>query len=196
MQSPQGMVFAICHEVGNLLAAIRLHGELLDPDSGATIAELSARSGSLISLVRPLVDDQGYQPLALDPSGLLEGLRTGLGDPDDPRLELAIAEAEGLPAVRVDGEVLHHLLLSQVFASFEKLSGGERLRVAARLVGDSMEFEIVGGEPRPAPGSHDRLTGCALCDGLAVYLLEPIGGRVTSDTRDGRHRLALIVPLA
>lgn len=194
MRSPQGMVFAICHEVGNLLAAIRLHGELLDPDSGRKVAELSARSGSLISLVRPLLEEASHEPMALDPAGLLSGLRAGLDDPDDPRLE--IVADPGLPPVRADGEALYHLLLCEVFAAFEQLGSGERLRFAAELRGGKVVFELTGGAPVADPGPDDRLAGRALCLVLADTLLGRDGADVRVEAVDGRQRVAFSLPLA
>lgn len=196
MRSPQGMVFAICHEVGNLLAAIRLHGELLDPDSGQKIAELSARSGSLLSLVRPLLDESAFEPMAIEPGRLLEGLRSGLDDPQDPRLELEAGESGEFPPVLVDGETLHHLLLSELLAGFEQLAPGERLRVGLRREADVLVFELTGGIPEHEPVAEDRLAGRSLCHALARDLLARGGGTVHAAPWQGRQRVELQVPLA
>jgi len=196
MRSPPGMVFAICHEVGNLLAGIRLHGELRDPGSGRRVAGLSARAGSLVSLVRPLLDADGADPRGYDPVRVLEGARASLDDPDDPRLALAARAAGELPPVRVDGEVLHHLLVSEVLASLEDLAAGERLEVGARLDGDRVVLSLVGGPPEPAPGPDERLAGRALCQVLAGELLGRTGGSVRVDAHGGRRRVALALPVA
>lgn len=196
MRSPQGIVFAVCHEVGNLLAAVRLHGELLDPDSGGKVAELSARSGSLLSLVRPLLEETSFEPMALDPVRLLEGLRAGLDDPDDPRLDLRTGEPGELPAVLVDGEVVHHLLLCELFAAFEQLEPGERVSVRALPQGGRLVIELRGGAPAREPAADDRLSGRALSQALAGSLLMRGGGSVRVGTREGRQRLELVLPLA
>ncbi len=196
MSSPQGMVFAVCHEVGNLLAAIRLHGDLLDADSGRKVAELSARAGSLLSLVRPLLDESAFEPMAIEPGRLLEGLRSGLEDPQDPRLELDAGGAAKSSPVLVDGEVMHHLLLCELLAAFERLQPGERLRVGLRPEGDRLVFELSGGAPELEPVADDRLAGRSLCHALARDLLARGGGSVRADCREGRQHVELDVPLA
>jgi hypothetical protein len=196
MRSSQNLVYAICHEVGNLLAATRLHGEFLDPDSGRMIAELSARSGSLLSLVRPLLDETALEPFDLDPSELVEGLRRGLDDPRDPRLELDCGSAAELPRVLVDGEVLHHLLLCEVFAAFERLDPGECLRLKARARGEELLLELTGGAPEHEPETADRLAGRSLSHALASYLLAHVGGGLHAGTESGRQIVTLALPLA
>ena len=196
MPSAQNLVFAICHEVGNLLAAARLHGELLDSDSGRMIAELSARSGSLLSLVRPLLDETSLEPFAFDPSELVEGLRRGLDDPHDPRLELDCGPEGRLPRVLVDGELLHHLLLCEIFAAFDRLEPGECLRLTARAHGEAVLLELSGGAPERAPESNDRLSARSLCHALANRLLAHVGGGLSASTSDGRQQVAFALPVA
>jgi hypothetical protein len=196
MQGPDTMVFAICHEVGNLLAAIRLHGDLLDADAGRQVSELSARSGALLSLVRPLLDPAAFEPVALEPARLLSGLRTGLDDPQDPRLDLGAEEAIGLPDVIADGDALHHLLLSELLAGFELLGEGERLRASARPDGQGVAFELCGGRPEREPREGDRLAGRTLSHAVAAELLGRVGGTVRRGARDGRQQIELIVPFA
>jgi len=196
MSSPQALVFAVCHEVGNLLAAIRLHGDLRDPDSGRKVAELSARSGSLLSLVRPLLDESAFEPITIEPGRLLEGLRGGLDDPQDPRLELDAGEAAKAPPVLVDGEVMHHLLLCELLAAFERLQLGERLRVGLRPEGDRLVFELSGGAPELEPVADDRLAGRSLCHALARDLLARGGGTVHAGPCEGRQRVEFELPLA
>lgn len=54
MPVPRDLVFALCHEVKNLLAAQRLQCQLLDDKQAASrISELAPRAGSLLA-GRPL----------------------------------------------------------------------------------------------------------------------------------------------
>ena len=62
-REPADLVFAICHEVGNLVGVIRLNADLIDAKASerelATLSveidDSSARIRSLLALVRPLL---------------------------------------------------------------------------------------------------------------------------------------------
>ena len=152
------MVFAICHEVGNLLAAMRLHGELLDPGFGPPDRRALGALGfvALAGFARCWTS-RPSSPWRSSRGRLLAGLRSGLDDPQDPRLELDPGDATDLPALLADGEVLHHLLLCEVLAAFEQLDSGERLRMVLLQEGDHLVFELSGGVPEPEPAAADRL---------------------------------------
>ena len=57
---PMDLVLALGHEIGNLLAATRLHAHLIDADrtatelseSAATLGKLSSQMGSLLAQIR------------------------------------------------------------------------------------------------------------------------------------------------
>lgn len=194
MPSPEAIVFSLCHELGNLLAAMRLHGELLDEDSGRKVAELSARSGSLVSLVRPLLSEAPAKPAAADPRGVLEGLSRGLDDPRDARVRIEPGAAD-LPRVAVEGELLGHLLLSDLFAAFEDLEPGGQIRLEAVAESGAVVFVVEGG-PALAAASADTLCGRHLTLQAARSLLEPRGGSATAASAEGVHRVELRVPVA
>ena len=174
------LLFALCHEVGNLLAAIRLHGQFVDEKDAARISELTDRAGSLVALVRPLLSQPAPSVALLDPLELLEALRRGLDDVGAARVRVELKSAADLPGVAIDGETLHHLLLADVFAALENLAEGERVRVAAESSPDGVAFVLeVAGEATPdAPAP--KLTGRALTRALAAAILGERGGSVAA----------------
>ena len=172
------LLFALCHEVGNLLAAIRLHGCFADEESGARISELTDRAGSLVALVRPLLSSPPPSAPVLDPLELLEALQRGLEDVGGARVRVELKSAVDLPGVAIDGETLHHLLMADLFAALENLPRGQRVLVAAEPTANGVAFVLeLPGEATPdAPAS--KLTGCALTHALAAAILGKRGGSV------------------
>jgi hypothetical protein len=177
--APEELLFALCHEVGNLLAAIRLHGRFADEESRARISELTDRAGSLVALVRPLVSNPPRRVPVLDPLELLETLQRGLDDAGGARVRVELKSAVDLPGVAIDGETLRHLLMADLLAALEDLPGGERVRVAAELVPEGVAFvlEVPGQAVTDAPAR--KLAGRALTHALAAEILGKRGGGVT-----------------
>jgi hypothetical protein len=178
--APEELLFALCHEVGNLLAAVRLHNRFADEESGARISELTDRAGSLVALVRPLLSNPPPSVPVLDPLELLEALQRGLDDVGGARVRVELKSAVDLPGVAIDGETLHHLLMADLFAALENLPGGERVRVAAEPSPDGVAFtlEVPGGATPEAPAR--TLTGRALTHALAAEILGKRGGSVAA----------------
>lgn len=176
--APEELVFALCHEVGNILAAIRLHSQFGDEVSRARIAELTDRAGSLVALVRPLLSEPPPSMPVHDPLELLEALQRGLGDTGGDRVRFELESALGLPGVPIDWETLHHLLLADLFAALENLSEGECVRVVAEPSPEGVAFVLEApGELTPeAPAL--KLAGRALTRALAAAILGKRGGGV------------------
>jgi len=176
--APEELLFALCHEVGNLLAAIRLHGRFADEESRARISELTDRAGSLVALARPLLSNPSPSVPVLDALELLEALQRGLDDAGGARVRVELKSAVDLPGVAIDGETLHHLLMADLFAVLENLPGGERVRVAAEPTANGVAFVIeVPGQATPDAPAR-KLTGRALTHALAAEILGKRGGGV------------------
>lgn len=185
------LLFAICHEVGNILAGIRLRGQVVDEESGARISELTDRAGSLVALVRPLLSNPPPSVPVLDPIEVLEALKRGLDDVDGARVRVELESALDLPDVAIDGETLHHLLMADLFAALENLPAGERVRVVAQPSPDGVAFVLeVPGEVTPE-ASALKLTGRALTHALAAAILGKRGGSVAVS----RLRVCFNVPV-
>ena len=178
--APEELLFALCHEVGNLLAAIRLHGRFADEESRARISELTDRAGSLVALVRPLLSSPPPSAPVLDPLELLEALRRGLEDVGGARVRVELKSAVNLPGVAIDGETLHHLLMADLFAALENLPGGERVRVVAEPTANGVAFALEAPGQATPDAPARKLTGRALVQALAAEILGKRGGSVAA----------------
>lgn len=188
------LVLALCHELGNLLAGVRLAADLLGRDEGARMAGLAARAGSLAGLVPALLRAPDASP-SLDPALLLEGLRRDL-DPSEA-VEIAAEAPETLPAVVGDAEALHHLLLAELRAALEDVRGTRggppRARAASAAVRLCLERTAEGvavGIERPGAPPPDepavQPSGAALTRAIGASLLGRWSGRVALRTGAGR----------
>jgi len=196
------LVFAICHELGNLLAGARLEASLIESTNAAEdcvraaqrIESVSARAGALLAAIRPLLDPGVVEVAAVDPLDVLAGLRSGLDASVDSRVTIDLKSAVELPRVRVPAEPLHHLLVNAIYYGLE--SGGEagRVRVRADAEGADVAFAVIDeGASPPAEGSL-ALNGRRLLFAIAERLTGPAGGRVDLSTRADGPQLALVFP--
>lgn len=194
------LVFALAHEIANLLAGARLEACLLEPDAGAAalqqagdrISECSARAGSLLAMLRPLLAPEAVAALPVDALELLEGLRSGLDESSDDRVVIALKTAALLPPVRLAPDAVHHLLLTAIWAGLEVAPAGAKLRVSCSAKGDRVVFAVEDEGPAPAPDPTGELRGRPLEWALARAVLAGMGGRleVVRDDASGRTRVA------
>ena len=142
------LVRDVCHEVGNLLAAVRLEAHLLDESAGERISGLSGRAGALLSLLSPLLEAAPGSPGAFDPLDLLGGVQAEL---EDPRVRVALRSAVDLPRVRFEADVLTCLLVAEVGAALERVPDGGQVRVAAEAQDGGVAFVVESeGDDRSA----------------------------------------------
>jgi nitrogen-specific signal transduction histidine kinase len=185
------LVRAICHEVGNLLAAARLSAHLLSrtAEEGEGMPEaledLAAQAGWLLSHVRPLLADDRESRIPVSPSSVLEAVARALRD--GPEVEVA----EDLPEVRVDPDALHHVLLTLVRSGYESKEGSKEAVVSARRRGRSVVFTVRDHAVR-APGRRSPtaapLRGRLLALKIAKALAVRDGGALTTrNTADGQE---------
>jgi len=192
MRRPEELVFALCHEIGNLLAAIRLHGRWRDPDTGLRLSGLAGRAGALLALIRPLLSPGCAETRRFDPLELIDALRPALDDPDDPRLRIDLGSAAALPPVVADGETLCQLLLAELFAALEDLPEGEQLRLGAVALGDAVAFVLEDRLGR----ARGAAAGRRLVWDVAEVVLAGWGGRFARETSGDAQRVAFQVPVA
>ena len=204
VRSPRDLVFALCHEIGNLLAGARLQASLLDLDAGATelakaaerISEVSARAGSLLAQVRPLLAPDTAVTLPTDPLDALDRLRRGLDENFDVRVVIVLKSAARLPDVDLAPEVLYHLLLTAIFLGLEAGSPKGRVRVFAEASGERVAF-FVEDEGRPPDLSRPpELHGRPLTHEIARALLGTLGGSFDVSRAEGRTRVSFAFPTA
>lgn len=180
------LIFALVHEIANLLAGSRLEAGLLDPAAAGSelqriancISESSARAGSLLALLRPLLAPEDVVPLPIDALELLEGLRGGLDESSDARVVIALKTAVELPAVRLAPDSVHHLLLTAIWAGLEAASADGALRVFCRADGERVAFVVEDDGPAPDLEPAGALRGRPLGWAITRTLLAAMDGRV------------------
>jgi len=185
LRSPEGLIPPLAHEIGNLLAAMRLAGHLLggplEPEDRALLASeverLAAQAGALLALLRPLLAPGELARLA--PRELLSALRRGVSDCVPEGVDLTVASGRGLPDVRVDPDAVHHALTALVLAAIEAVGADGRVRVTAAAEGRRVRLSLADDGPRFGPvelGNHTT-RGRALVVELADAVLRAGGGR-------------------
>jgi signal transduction histidine kinase len=198
------LVLAICHEVGNLLAAARLSAHLLprigeeDKGMAEALEDLAAQAGWLLSHVRPLLTDDSESRIRVSPSSVLgsvaRALRDGSGAASGPEVQIP----EGLPDVRIDPDALHHVLLTLVRSGREAMEGGKETVVSARhSQGGSVVFTVFDGAARArarggpsAAPPRGRVLALEIARALAVR----DGGAMTSRITSAGTEVALAFP--
>lgn len=204
------LVFALCHEVSNLVAAVRLQAHLLDEDLDARglavasleIDDLSARTGSLLALVRPVLSPA---PDTIPPVGagvIALGVERALSEYGGRGIDFVFDTEPGLPEVKAEPELFHYLLLCHAYGSMEAMESLEtrgqiRIEVAAR------DKEVVFAIEDQAPEDAEHLSwwnaslrGRALESAVTHHILAKRSARFDVRRQDGRNRTELAAPRA
>jgi signal transduction histidine kinase len=181
------LVFAMCHEISNLIGAVRLRAHLLNEDQGPRelgvasleIDDLSARSSALLALFRPILSppDEAEEIAA---ETVVLGIERELEEHGGRGVELTVEAGHDLPALRANPEIYHYLLVSQLLGAIDAAGAGG----SVRLVVEAREGEVVfavedSGEADDQmlewwkSSLRGRVLGCALAD----HILSRRGGR-------------------
>jgi hypothetical protein len=203
-RSNRDLVFALCHELGNLLAGARLEAGLLDPGGGAAelakagerISELSARAGSLLALVRPLLAPEAIAVLSADPLEVLDGLRRGLDESCDLRVVIELKSAAQLPGAELAPELVHHLLLTAIFCGLEAGGFEGRVRVRAEAAGERVVFLVEDAGRFSSADAAPQLRGRPLTHAISQALLAEQGGGFEASRSGDCTRVAFTFPVA
>jgi len=195
------LVLALGHEIGNLLAATRLHAHLIDADStatelsdtSATIGELSSRMGSLLAQIRPLVSPVPEGAPNVDPIGVLDGVRCGVEESCDARVAVDLESAAGLPMAAIDPEPLHHILLTLVYQALEESVPTGRVAVSAVAQAETIVFRV-DGEVECEADASGALRGRTLLCAVADAILRPRRGQIAVHSLGSGNRVELTVP--
>jgi len=197
------LVLALGHEIGNLLAATRLHAHLIDAEMtaaelseiSATIGELSSRMGSLLAQIRPLVAPVPGDAPNFDPLEVLDGVRRGIEESCDARVEIDLDSAAGLPMALIDPEPLHHILLTLVYQALEESEPSGKVAVSALARAESIVFRV-DGEAEFEADARSARKGRALLHAVADAILRPRGAQIATESLGSGSRVALSVPVA
>jgi nitrogen-specific signal transduction histidine kinase len=205
VSNPDELIRALCHDVGNLLAAVRLSAHLLSieiPEEdrrsiSQDIEDLVAQAGALIAHVRPLQSGANVSRVPVSLREVLTALSGALKDRRKGSVTLSIANSRNLPDVRVDPDALFHLLLTLVRGALEAAAPDGKVRITAKLQGRRVILSVIGGG-RPLDldeirrGSAPR--GRELAVRVADAVLRPMGGRAAAELRRRGSRVDLYLP--
>ena len=195
-------MLALGHEIGNLLAATRLHAHLIESDASPdkladvadTIGELSSRMGSLLAQVRPLLTAVPDEAPIIDPLEVLDGVRRGIEERCDARVEIDLESAAGLPLAVIDPEPLHHILLTSIYQALEESEPDGKVAVSACARERAIAF-YVDAECKLEEAEAGALRGRALLCAAADAILRPRGGRIEARAHASGSRIELTVPV-
>ena len=199
------LIGALCHDVGNLLAAVRLSAHLLSveiPEAdrlsiSRDIEDLVAQAGALIAHVRPLQGGTSISPVPVSLREVLTALSGALKDRRVGGAVLSIANGRNLPDVRVDPDALYHLLLTLVRGSLDAAASDGKVRVTAKHQGRRVILSVIDdGRPLDLDeirrGSAPRGRELAVC--IADAVLRLMGGRAAAELRRRGSRVDLHLP--
>ena len=198
-----GLVRALVHEVGNLLAAARISGHFLGTELSAGEREsmsrdaerLTSQAAALLGQIRPLTEGSADRRARVKVAALLRGLAEALeGAIADEQLR--VATGRGLPEVRVDSDAIHKVLVGLVTAAVSE-SGDARVRVTARAEGSRVilavidELSAIDLPKQPALHAlRSRELGVVLADAV----LRNMGGRARLAPRRRGNQVELSLP--
>jgi len=201
------LVFAMCHEISNWVAAVRLHAHLLDDDLGPRglalasieIDDSSARSGALLALVPAVLSQPHDDGIQAEAEAIVLGLQRVIDEHGGRGIVLEIQADGDLPRVRVDPQVIHYLLLMHFYGAIDSAVTGSRVRVVVESGNDEVCFAIE--DTSPADEQHlgwrdAALRGRVLSCAIADHVLKKIGGRLEVGRADTGTRTSICVPIA
>jgi len=187
------LVLAVCHEIGNLVAAVRLEAHLLDDESGPkgiarsaiAIEDLSARVGALLVQVRPLLEEVADRgPGRVSARALLANLRDVFDERGARGVTLSIGAGKDLPFVVGDPERINSMLQLVALGAVEAATRGHasapgQVSIDGARSGSRVEIDLC--DDGPADGELDdwrsgAQRGRVLALLLADALLRPLGG--------------------
>lgn len=192
------LVFALCHEIGNLLAASRLEAYLLRTNqeesdlaqASETISRVAARSGSLLALIRPLLSPAKTLDDTLEVMEVLDRLHRGLDDDCVSRVKLDMKAASRLPDVSVNSDAIQNLLLTDVYLALAFLEPDEAVSVSACAMGGGVAFQVEHRAERTELEDSETLIGHALAVACGSAILSASGGGVEVARDEDRIRVS------
>jgi signal transduction histidine kinase len=207
LEDPVRLTLALCHEVGNFLAAARLSAHLIgretDPSRIRADAEdidtVASQAGAIVAHLRPLLTDAPASRFHVDPREILAAVERAVTQPA-PRGPLLDLRSQGdLPDLRVDADALHHLIVTLVLGAWEASPPDGRVRVAAEVDEGELVFAVTDtGRPYDAETPDARVgpRGRGLVLDVAATLVGRWGGGVYVETGEAGTRVELRLPVA
>lgn len=212
------MAATVAHEVRNPLNAVsmglqRLRAEFEPPDAADYRRLVSLMQGEVtringiveefLSLARPLT----LSPTAIDVGDLVREVATLVeGQAKAVGVEIALRVADGLPAMRADGDRLRQVLLNVMLNGIQAMPDGGTLDVEVRAAGSVLHIAVSdtgGGVPTEVlprmfePYVTTKTKGLGLGLAVARRIVEAHGGRITAGSEPGQGtRVVIELPRA
>lgn len=176
-------MLALCHEIGNLVGAVRLQAHLLDEDMSPRelarttldMEDLCARSAVLLGHVRPLLAAPARAAEPVAPAELVASVCRVMARHAGPGVRLVDEAESDLPLIEADRSVVHQMLQSLVFVALEAVASGGTVSLrATRRAAGGIAFVVeddgtADAEPDPTAALLPRGRGlvCAVADAIA-----------------------------
>lgn len=199
-------LFALCHEMGNLVGAIRLQTHLLDQEmtprdlvvARSEIDVLGARVSALLALVRPL-EDSGvdFDGTASRPGDVLAVVEHGLETLLVPGVEVEFDRGGDGAPMPVDRNALQALVTSFVHLAVEQVRPAGRVRVTVDRSNARVALVIEDDGPIDAPLAAWRdepLRARTLVAAIGERILSGSGGGLDTASSSQGSRVAIWVP--
>ena len=198
---------ALCHEMGNVVGALRLEAHLIDQemsprDLATTRAELdglAARLTALLSLMRPLTSDgprRVDQIRLVDLVGSVERAAEALLVPG---VDVEFMSPPDDWLIEVDAHVIESRVSSLLYLSVENVRPKGAVRVRTERNGREVGIFVEDGAPvdeDPAQWSEQAKRGRPLLCAISDDVLRKRGGRVVAERDGDQTRVELWWPLA
>lgn len=206
------LVFAIAHEIGNHLSAIRLQAHLLglgDENLPKALAEtsieidsLAGRVAPLLALLRPILSPamspvtsaEGPPSGAVSWSGLLEALGRQIENEGTRGVQVDIL-APADPQARAPAvDWLQPLVMALVGSTLDAASESGKIVLETDLLGDEALLVLEDDAAEEDLSAEAPLCGRPLCVSIARRLLASSGGHVKVIRVEDRTRIELVFP--
>jgi len=202
------LVLSICHEAANWVGAIRLSAHLIDHEqspvelasSALDVSDLSARVGSLLALVRPLLTREAARETGVFPRAVLAGLADVLEAHGGRGVHVSVEPCADHPEVVGNPETVHQLIVTMAYYAMAHAApdGTVRIRAVYDAAARAVAFEIEddgGVEPELENWGAAILRGRVLACAVASRILTGLGGRVEVRREDDCTRIVMSVPV-
>ena len=204
MTAREDLVLDLCHEVGNLVGAIRLNADRIEPEASARelasvaveIDDVAARIRSWLALVRPLLDREHGDETGVDASTLVQGVAETLDESGTRGVRVEVERAVDLSRARGRLETLHHVVALLAFHAVDEASAEGCVRLVAERGADgeiAIAVEDDGAGPPPDANAGAR-TGRSLALAAAEAIAERLGGRAAALREAERTVVRLALP--
>lgn len=196
---------AMCHEIGNHLAAVRLTAHLIATGDEAQpaaqgVISASAEAGHVLSQMRALLrGGAAAQTGIFSVTQALRDMRVSLGDELDGPIFFEIGSGVGLPRLHFNQEILRQQMTEVVQRAAAAINGPGNISVRISADNEFVTFTVDDDGPPVDPtivSVQEPLRGRALALQVTRFVLAGGGGAVTFEASAGRNRVRLHIPVA